>query len=299
MDLRICRYFLAIVEEGSMNKAAKVLPITQPTLSRQIAQLEEELQVQLFERQSRSLHLTSEGLMLARRARELLELENKTLEELNSLKSELSGVLTIGTGEMDGISPLLQIIKRFRVLYPKVQVSIVTGTADQTRELIENGIADIGLFLRPANVHGLAWRNWKHTERWIAVVKADAPYADQASMTPAQLEKLPLIMPYRHSAQNKVLEWIGKSGSELDIIGYSSLTSNGAAMVLADMGVNVAIDGSPAYEHPDLRRLPLEPPLETDILVAWKERFPKAPIQEKFLQFLVDSLGDQIGEIEH
>lgn len=299
MDLRICRYFLAIVEEGSMNKAAKVLHITQPTLSRQIAQLEEELQVQLFERQSRSLHLTSEGLLLARRARELLELETKTLEELDSLKTELSGVLTIGTGEMAGINPLLQIIKRFRILYPKVQVSIVTGIADQTREMIENGIADIGLFLRPANVQGLSWRVWHYPERWAAIMRVENPLAKKLSATPYDLENQPLILPYRYSAQKKLLEWLGHPAAELNIIGYSSLTSNGAAMVLADMGVNLAISGSPAYEHPDLICMPLEPPLETDILIAWKERFPKAPIQEKFLQFLVDSLEGQIGDIEH
>lgn len=206
MDLRICRYFLAIVEEGSMNKAAKVLHITQPTLSRQIAQLEEELQVQLFERQSRSLHLTSEGLLLARRARELLELETKTLEELDSLKTELSGVLTIGTGEMAGINPLLQIIKRFRILYPKVQVSIVTGIADQTREMIENGIADIGLFLRPANVQGLFWRVWHYPERWAAIMRVENPLAKKLSATPYDLENQPLILPYRYSAQKKLLE---------------------------------------------------------------------------------------------
>ena len=118
MDLRICRYFLAIVEEGSMNRAAKVLHITQPTLSRQISQLEEELGVELFERQSRTLHLTTQGRLLARRAKELLELETKTLQELSSLQNDLHGELVIGAGEMEAMNPILDLVKQFQSLYP-------------------------------------------------------------------------------------------------------------------------------------------------------------------------------------
>lgn len=298
MDLRILRYFLAIVEEGSMNKAARILHITQPTLSRQISQFEDELGVQLFIRQSKSLHLTSQGLLLARRARELLELENKTIDELTSLHSELKGELLIGAGEMQAITPLLEIIKHFQILYPGVKVSLVTGTADQTKELIENGLLDVGFFLKPFHIHDAVRQDWNQKEKWVAVVHKDHPLASRQKITPADIVDEPLIMPYRKEMRSLIVEWTGRPCEQLHIPLTSSLSSNGALMAASKMGILFSIEGSPAFKNPYLKRLPLDPPLETSLAIAWKERFPKPPIQEKFLEFLTDSLADDLADPE-
>lgn len=299
MDLRILRYFLAIVEEGSMNKAARTLHITQPTLSRQIAQFEEELGCPLFLRQSKSLHLTSQGLLLARRARELLELESRTLDEISSLHSELKGELLIGAGEMKAMQALLEIVRQFQVLYPGIQVSLITGTADQTMEMIENGLLDVGFFLKPFHFHDAVYRSWNYTEQWVAVMHKDHPLAARRSLHPKDLADEPLIMPYRKEARQHVVNWLGKPESELHIPLSSSMASNGAMMALNKMGVLMTIDGSLSNLHMDLKAIPLDPPLTTGLAIAWKERFPKPPVQEKFLEFLNDVLADELSEPRH
>lgn len=299
MDLRICHYFLAIVEEGSMNKAAKVLHITQPTLSRQIRQLEEELHVELFQRDSHSLKLTSQGLLLARRAKELLQLETKTLEELQSLQHELSGELVIGAGEMEAMNPILDIIKQFQSLHPHVKINVITGVADQTRELIENGIVDVGFFLKPAHLGGLKHRDWNYHEYWTAVVPQDHPLSKHNLIFTQDLLPYPLILPARKEPREFLLQNLKLHCDEnFHIAGYSSLTSNGALMVIKKMGILLSLGGSPAFRIPELVTIPLAPPLFTTLSIAWKERFPKPPLQEKFLEFLFNSLEGELGPMQ-
>lgn len=292
MDLKVCEYFLTIIEEGSMNKAAKVLHITQPTLSRQIAQLENELNVLLFERQAKSLYLTSEGLLFARRAREMLELEEKTFQEIHTLNEDLQGELIIGSGELAATSELLKLASHFKKYYPKVQISVVTGTADQTREMIENGLIDFGLFLKPIHLKNVNIALWPGVERFCAVLPKDHPLVLQDTISPQDLAKEPLILPYRKEPGDMVEKWLNTSKEHLNISGYSSLSTNGSLMALQGLGVLLSLEGAPAHFHPDLVIRPLNPPLETSVVLAWKERFPQPPIQAKFLAFLKESLQD-------
>ncbi|MGM9961298.1 MAG: LysR family transcriptional regulator [Allobaculum sp.] len=295
MDLRICRYFLAIVEEGSMNRAAKVLHITQPTLSRQISQLEEELGVELFERQSRTLHLTTQGRLLARRAKELLELETKTLQELSSLQNDLHGELVIGAGEMEAMNPILDLVKQFQSLYPHVKIKVLTGVADHTREMIENGIVDVGFFLKPIRLHDFEKRDWNFHEYWSVIVPKDHPLAHQSMVFEEDLLDYPLILPARKGPRDQLFENFNHPVQDFHIAGYSSLTANGALMAIKKIGILVAIGGSPAFLNSELVTIPLAPPISTTVTIAWKDRFPKPPIQEKFLKFLLDSLAEEIS----
>lgn len=292
MDLKVCEYFLTIIEEGSMNKAAKVLHITQPTLSRQIAQLENELNVLLFERQAKSLYLTSEGLLFARRAREMLELEEKTFQEIHTLNEDLQGELIIGSGELAATSELLKLASHFKKYYPKVQISVVTGTADQTREMIENGLIDFGLFLKPIHLKNVNIALWPSVERFCAVLPKDHPLALQDTISPQDLAKESLILPYRKEPGDMVEKWLNTSKENLNISGYSSLSTNGSLMALQGLGILLSLEGVPAHFPPDLVIRPLNPPLETSVVLAWKERFPQPPIQAKFLAFLKESLQD-------
>lgn len=292
MDLKVFEYFLTIIEEGSMNKAAKVLHITQPTLSRQIAQLENELQVLLFERQAKSLYLTREGLLFARRAREMLELEEKTFQEIHTLEEDLQGELIIGSGELAATSELLKLAAQFQKQHPKIQITVLTGNADQTREMIENGLIDFGLFLKPIYLKGVKSASWPTRERFCVVVPKEHPLALKQRVSPQDLVQEPLIFPYRKEPGDMVEKWLGKSKEELNISGYSSLSTNGSLMTLQGLGILLSIEGTPAHFHPDLVFRPLEPPLETSVVLAWKERFPQPPLQAKFLAFLKEALKD-------
>lgn len=209
MDLRVCEYFLAILEEGSMNKAAAALHVTQPTLSRQIAQLEDDLGVTLFERKAKSLQLTSEGLLFAKRAQELLSIESRTRIELQSISKGIQGVLTIGAGEFSACRRLLQLAGDFTRRYPDVTITMITGNADQIKEQIEDGSVDLGLFLEPVDLCGYEILPFPEKEQWTAIVPADHPLADHSALTPLDLAGQPLIFPYRKGPSCLLRQWFG------------------------------------------------------------------------------------------
>lgn len=298
MDLRVCRYFLAIVDEGSMNKAARVLHITQPTLSRQIAQLEEELQIPLFERRSKTLHLTQSGLLFARRAREMVELENKMIHELNNVSSQIKGELIVGSGEMACNRQFLDIVRRFQIRYPQVSLTILAGTADQTREMMESGLIDLGLFINPGRLEGMNRKIWKTQEAWGAICLKEDPLAHHDTVTPEDLKGRNLIFPYRREPELILQDWMGDCLDEAHIVGRISLSGHAAASVQAGLGVALSVMGLSAYQQENLTSLPLCPAINSSVTIAWKERFPKPPVLTEFLEFLFDSLEGQIEDIE-
>lgn len=154
MELRVLRYFLTVAKEQSFTKAAEQLHITQPTLSRQLAALEEELGTVLFNRGGRNVTLTDEGILLKRRALEIIDLEDKIREEFKE-SQVVDGTITIGCGEFAAVELLAQICERYRAKYPMVQIRVHTGTADTIYEMMNKGLVDIGLYMEPVNLEGL------------------------------------------------------------------------------------------------------------------------------------------------
>ena len=155
MELRLLRYFLTVAKEQSFTKAAEQLHITQPTLSRQMAAFEEELGVTLFIRSGKKISLTEEGILLKRRALEILNLEEKTLEELKGKEDVVEGTITIGCGEFAAVETLAEICKTYKEKYPLVQIVLHTATADAVYEMMNKGLVDIALFLEPVDTEGL------------------------------------------------------------------------------------------------------------------------------------------------
>lgn len=152
MEIRVLRYFLTVVREESITKAADVLHITQPTLSRQLSQMEEEVGVKLFNRGSRRITLTNEGILLRRRAEEILQLVDKTEKELIEHEEQVEGKISIGCGEIAAVQVLPNLIKTFREKYPQVTFDIFTATADLVKEQMDKGLLDIGLLLEPVDM---------------------------------------------------------------------------------------------------------------------------------------------------
>ena len=152
MEIRVLRYFLTVVREESITKAAEMLHITQPTLSRQLSQLEEETGVRLFHRGSRKITLTNEGMLLRRRAEEILDLVDKTSQELIEQEDLVEGVVSIGSGELGAMEILADLCGSFREKYPRVRFDMYTATADVVRERMERGLIDIGLLFLPVDM---------------------------------------------------------------------------------------------------------------------------------------------------
>ncbi|MDY6305050.1 MAG: LysR family transcriptional regulator [Oribacterium sp.] len=170
MDLRLLEYFLESARQESINKAAEVIHISQPTLSRQLAQLEEQLGVQLFVRGNKGIKLTNEGVLFKRRAQEILDLVGKTEDELRSQEQELEGTITIGCGETKAVARLAELIKGFQREHPLVRFDLITGNADASQEGMDRGLIDIGLLLEPVNMSKYEFIRLPDPDPWVVIL---------------------------------------------------------------------------------------------------------------------------------
>ena len=202
MELRVLNYFLMVAREENITRAAQLLHVTQPTLSRQLMQLEEELGVQLFHRGKHSVRLTEEGMLLRRRAQELVSLSEKTKQELQCREEVPAGEIAIGCGETKSMSLLSSSMVSFRERYPLVQFSIYSAIADDIKERIEKGLLDMGLLVEPVDISKYEYIRLPVKERWGVLVREDSPLARKASVTPEDLLDIPLIMSRREPVKN-------------------------------------------------------------------------------------------------
>lgn len=198
MELRVLRYFLAVVREESVTRAAEALHITQPTLSRQLAQLEEELGATLFLRGKRKIGLTEAGILLRRRAEELIELADKTEQEI-SAPGELSGTIYIGSAETVAAEIFPKLLGEFHQAYPSVQYDLLSGNADQMKERLELGLMDIALLLEPVDLEQYEFLRLPDKDRWGVLLPAQDPLAGQESVSLADLGDTPLFISRRDS----------------------------------------------------------------------------------------------------
>ena len=285
MNLRVLRYFLTVAKEQSFTKAAEQLNLTQPTLSRQLAALEEELGAKLFDRGGRSITLTGEGVLLKRRALEIVEMEDKILSEFKSSQEFIEGTITIGCGEFMAVETLAEICRSYREKYPRVQIALHTGTADAVSELMGKGIVDVGLFLEPVNTENLDYIRIHGCDHWVVTMRADNPLAAQDKITKQDLIGLPLILPERANVQSELANWFGKDFSRLHVAFTSNLGTNAGVMVLHGLGVAVSVEGAGRYWDKDLIvQKRLYPEIQTSMVIAWRRNIPYSPMVSRFIE---------------
>ena len=218
MEIRVLKYFLMVSREENITKAANLLHITQPTLSRQLRQLEEELDVKLFDRGTHNVTLTEEGMLLKRRAQEIVSLAEKTKQEFNKEKDNLTGEIAIGCGEIHGMNILSEIMNSFREEYPLVTYEIYSGNADIIKGKIENGTLDIGLLIEPVDISKYEFVRIPIKEEFGLFVRKDSPLTSKEYITPEDLLNLPIISPKRYLVQNEISSWFGDYAEEINII---------------------------------------------------------------------------------
>lgn len=284
MELRVLRYFLAVAEEGNITWAAQLLRISQPTLSRQLKQLEDELGVTLFQRGAHTITLTEEGRLLRERAQTIVSLADKTQLELRHTGTELGGDVTVGCGEVRGMTFLSERMAAFRTLHPQVRFHVTSTTSDVIQDHIEQGLMDFGLLTDPVDVDRYEYLRTGISERWAAAVPEHHPLADRAMLGPADLKAVPLLLPLREPVRNVVRHWFGRAAARLDIAGLCNLPANGAAMAASGMGVYLCLDLDIRY--PGVRMVPLAPALETGSVIVWKKQASLSPAAAAFAVFL-------------
>ncbi len=289
MELRVLRYFLMVAKEQSFTKAAEQLNITQPTLSRQLAALEEELGAKLFNRSGHSVTLTDEGVLLKRQALEMVDLEEKILDDFKGSTESMEGKITIGCGEFQGVEELAKICRGYKEKYPRVQFSIHTGTADLILEMMKKGLIDIGLFLEPVSTEGLDYIWLQGCDHWVVGMRPDDPLAKKDVITKEDLLELPLILPERTNVQSELANWFGKDFSKLNIAFISNLGTNAGIMAMAGLGYPVSIEGAARYWREDLLiQKRLSPELRMRTVMAWRRNIPYTPAVRAFIEEVHD-----------
>lgn len=288
MELRVLRYFLAAAREQSFTRAAKVLHMTQPTLSRQLSLLEEELGTTLFERNGHGVTLTEDGLLLMRRASEMVEMEDKILEDLKGNQEIIEGSITIGCGEFTAIEILSEICRCFKEKYPTVMISLHTATADLVRERMDKGLVDIALFLEPVPTEGLDYVRLENTDHWVVSMRPDDPLAAKEVITREDLLDKPLIIPERTGIQSELINWFGPDYKHLHIAYTSNLGTNAGVFVHAGLGYHLSVEGPCKYWREDLLvQKPLSPAIHTGTVIAWKRNVPTSPAVRRMIDELM------------
>lgn len=282
MELRVLNYFLMVAREENITKAASLLHLTQPTLSRQLMQLEEELGVQLFTRSKHRIVLTDDGMLLRRRAEELVSLAEKTKEELQHQQKELSGKICIGSGELQSSQFLAQLIFAFRQKHPLVQFELYSGHSDNIKERIEQGLLDVGLLQEPVDISKYDFLRTPMKEKWGVLVSEDCPLAQKEAVTPKDLAQAPLILPQRESVVNELSHWFGEYAHQIHAVATGNLEYNLAILARNHLGCVIAVKLDCQFDG--VKFIPLSPKLESGTVLVWKKNTVFSPATTALLQ---------------
>lgn len=291
MEIRILRYFVAIAREGNVSRAAEALHITQPTLSRQLAQLEKDLGVELFYRDKHRLNLTSEGQLLHRRSQEILALVDKTEAELGQGDEFVTGHIDITCGEIGAVWLLTELIKAFKEKYPLITYSIYTCNADTSKERLDSGMADLALLLEPVDMERYDFIRLPVKEHWGVLMRADDKLAAKTAIVPADLIGKNIIAPWRSKVRQELRSWFGEECANINPPMLSNMSTNASIMVYNGLGYAFCMAGGrPFLDNTKVICKPLDPPLTASVALAWKSHQPNSVTVSKFIAFVRDSI---------
>lgn len=286
MEIRVLRYFLEIARVGNMSRTAETLHISQPTLSKQMKELEQELGKKLFHRGSAGLTLTDEGMLLRKRAEDILDMVDKTTDEFNALDTITGGEVHIGCAESHQIKYLARIIKEFREDYPLFRYHLTSGNTEQVVERLDRGLIDFAIIVEPPNLSKYNYIEVPETNAWGLVMKKDDPLASKERIEADDLIGLPIICSAQ-AMQVDIPRWCGEKTDMLDLSGTINLAYNGSIFVKEGVGYMLSFDNLiDTGTNSPLTFRPLNPPLETKMYVIWKKYQVFTPIA----QLLVDEM---------
>lgn len=291
MELRVLRYFLAVAREESISGAAKYLHISQPTLSRQIKDFEEELGLKLFIRGNRRITLTDEGRLLRKRAEEIITLVGKTESELSKPDDIMSGEIYIGGGETEAMRLIAKTAHKFHSAYPDVRYHLFSGNADDVMERLDKGLLDFGVLIGANNISKYDYMEIPATDTWGLLMRKDNPLASHASIKPEDLWGIPLLCSRQSLSQKELSHWFGDQSEKLNIIATYNLIYNASLMVEEGIGCALCLDRLVGTSENSLLCFkPLEPRLEAKLNIVWKKYQVFSKVAEKFLAKLQEDL---------
>lgn len=288
MELRTLQYFLTVAQEENLSKAAEVLHITQPTLSRQMQSLEDELNATLFIR-GKNFSLTNAGLLLKQRAEEMISLSEKTKSEFEQVNQMIGGTVSIGSAAIGNKSILTDLMAEFRNQFPKVSFELITGTGPEITEGINKGLIDVGLLIEPIDYERYKYKKLSHIEKWGVIMHKNSPLADKQQITAEDLKDVTVAYSFRKDTQNLLSNHLKMDVTELDTFGTFNLISNAIGLPEKNQAYLLSIVSvvNEANTNQVTYRL-FEPELSTKLSFVWKKNkvFSDAPTQ--FIEFIKD-----------
>lgn len=296
MEIRVLKYFLAVAREQNISAAAQSLFLSQPTLSRQLKELEEELGKQLFIRGSRKITLTEEGLLLRKRAEEIVELIDKTEQELSRSDEQVSGEIYIGAGETDGLRLIAKAAKELQEQYPQITYRIISGDAVDITERLDKGLIDYALLLEPVDISKYSYLKFPVKDVWGVLIRRDCPLAQKENISPRDLRDMPLIVSRQALDGSELTQWLKSDNEQLNIVSTYNLVYNASLMVDEGLGIalcldkiiNVSGDSSLCFR-------PLKPKLEVGMSLVWKKYQVFSKAAEKFILKMQEGINSFQG----
>ncbi|HBI1662571.1 TPA: LysR family transcriptional regulator [Enterococcus faecalis] len=287
MEIRLLRYFWTVAQEGNISRAAKLLDITQPTLSRQIRDLEEQVGVPLFHREKNHLYLLPDGIFLKERAEELIQLSDK-LERtfIERKKFQLEGVITIGCVEADNSDTVAMMLEEMVSDYPNVTFNLVTGTSEDISDRLEKGLLDLAVLLEPVKLENVNILKLPREEKWGFLVSKELFISRKSSIIREDIKGLPILCSNREEVQKMLASWADTPFNQLNIVGNFNLLFNVFSLVENKVGVALTIEGAVAKRNLESTEfIPMKPEVKTNCMLVWKDRIQTPVVQELLLRF--------------
>lgn len=292
MELRVLRYFLAVAREESISGAAEYLHLTQPTLSRQLMELENELGKKLFVRGNRKATLTQDGIFLRKRANEIIELVEKTQSEFQETDEAVSGDVYIGGGESDAMRLISRAAKELQKTHPRIHYHLFSGNADDVGERLEKGLLDFGVFVEPGELKKYDYIRLPYHDVWGVLMRKDSPLAEKERIHPKDLWDVPLLLSRQSIGKDNLSNWFKRDYAALNIVATYNLIFNASLMVEEGLGYAVTLDRLVnTTGDSELCFHPIEPRVEADLYVVWKKFQVFSKAAERFLMTLQEQIS--------
>lgn len=287
MELRELKYFLAVAREENISKAAEFLFIAQPSLSRQMQNLEKEIGKPLFIRGGKKITLTETGVLLRKRAEEILLLYEKTETELLSSEGNIGGTVFIGSGESYTVEIIAQAAKHLQKDYPDIKFDFFSGNSATVSDMLDKGLIDFGVLVKPTDLSKFDYVLLPQTDVWGVLMRKDSALAQKEFIVPEDLYELPLIISKQSTQKNEISEWYKKDLQSLNIVATYNLLYNASLLVKSGLGYAVGLDKIiNTTGDSELTFRPLKPKLETSLAFAWKRYQVFSKPAELFLERL-------------
>ena len=294
MEIRVLRYFLAVAREGSISGAAEVLHISQPTLSRQLMDMEQEFGKKLFVRGNRRITLTEDGMLLRRRAEEIIDLVDMTEAEITAIDDTVTGDVYIGAGETEVMRHIAKLAKEIQDDYPDIHFHIFSGNAETIMERLDRGLIDFGLLLDANDVSKYDYVELPASDRFGILMKKDSPLVNNESITFSDLKKLPLIISAQPHYDKSDERRMKKLIASLNIVATYNLIYNASLLVEEGFGYALCLDKLiKITDDGPLRFVPLEKQNEIKPYVAWKKGQVFSKAADVFLKRLCEDFGNK------